>query len=145
MTPLHEDLFDGLEAALKTCNKCLRSLPESCFSKASGGNYFRSECKECERELTRIRQQIKKSAPPPPAGHTCPICQRSSSEVLGEGGKKSGEWCCDHDHNTNQFRDWLCHSCNRALGNMNDDISMLKRAIEYLEKHNGTQASNRNA
>jgi hypothetical protein len=26
----------------------------------------------------------------------------------------------------------LCHDCNRAIGNFNDDISRLKTAIDYL-------------
>ena len=130
---LNLTLFEGITEESKICVKCKEDLPLSSFSNASGGNYLRSECRLCEKDLTKIRKQIKKSAPVPPKDHKCPICQRTSEEVLGEGGKKSGEWCCDHNHKTNKFRGWLCHSCNRALGNFVDDIDRLERAIKYLK------------
>lgn len=118
----------------KLCVKCNNILPMEQFSNASGGRYKRSECRSCEKELGRVRKLIKKSAPPVPENYSCPICNRSAAEVKGRGGKKSGEWCCDHDHVTNTFRGWLCHQCNRALGGMNDSVDRLKAAIKYLEK-----------
>ena len=41
----------------------------------------------------------------------------------------------DHDHNTNKVRGLLCFGCNIGIGNLKDDISILKNAIEYLYKH----------
>lgn len=121
--------------AHKACAKCQKTLPMEKFSKASGAKYRRSECRDCEKELTRVRKKIKETAPPVSADYKCPICQRSESEVKGRGGKKSGTWCCDHDHITNTFRGWLCHQCNRALGGMNDSVNRLNAAIEYLESN----------
>jgi hypothetical protein len=105
------------------------------FSKASGGNYLRSECKPCSKNLGEARDKAKISAPHITKNHKCPICDRSETEVRGKGGKKSGAWCCDHDHIAGNFRGWLCHDCNRGLGNFKDDINKLKSAIEYLEKN----------
>jgi transposase-like protein len=42
----------------------------------------------------------------------------------------------DHNHTTKQFRGYLCHSCNRTIGQLDEDISRLYRAIEYLQNAN---------
>ena len=38
----------------------------------------------------------------------------------------------DHDHETRKIRGILCLGCNTALGNFQDNIQLLKNAIEYL-------------
>lgn len=38
----------------------------------------------------------------------------------------------DHDHQTGQFRGWLCNKCNLTLGLVRDDITTLGKMIEYL-------------
>ena len=44
----------------------------------------------------------------------------------------------DHCHNTKKIRGLLCDNCNKGLGMLKDDPKLLKKAIKYLEKHNGT-------
>lgn len=39
----------------------------------------------------------------------------------------------DHCHKTGAVRGMLCHNCNRALGLLQDDVELLKAAINYLE------------
>lgn len=62
----------------------------------------------------------------------CAICktlgyQRSKMEpTLG--------LCIDHNHKTNKVRGLLCYRCNAALGNLDDNIELLKSAITYLSK-----------
>lgn len=140
--PLNDDLFDTASVndtgPTKRCSKCLQDLPLHKFSMASGGNYTRSECKDCEKELNKIRSKIRKTVAAPADDYSCPICERTIDQIKGKGGKQSGAWCCDHDHKHNTFRGWLCHDCNRSLGIMDDNVERLQRAIKYLESNTQT-------
>ena len=55
----------------------------------------------------------------------CALCGRPSAHKL----------VVDHDHETNQIRALLCRNCNSALGLMNDDISRLTAAADYIRYH----------
>jgi hypothetical protein len=59
-------------------------------------------------------------------GGTCSICA-GQPDVRG--------WHVDHDHSTGQVRGILCGPCNTGLGHFRDDIALLGRAIDYLERH----------
>lgn len=61
----------------------------------------------------------------------CAICR---TDVAG--GK--GGWHLDHSHETGTVRGLLCHHCNLALGNFEDDPSRLRNAIAYLEVASST-------
>lgn len=41
----------------------------------------------------------------------------------------------DHCHTTNKVRGLLCAKCNSGIGQFDDDVEKLERAIEYLKKH----------
>jgi hypothetical protein len=41
----------------------------------------------------------------------------------------------DHDHETGQLRGILCFRCNNALGDLDDDVSLLREAVRYLESY----------
>lgn len=59
----------------------------------------------------------------------CAICGRHQSEL-----KKILGW--DHNHKTDKIRELLCDKCNSFIGLADEDIEILKRAINYLERHN---------
>ena len=82
-----------------------------------------------------VRKELKKIHGMPPEGYICPICNGDAEHVKGRGNTKNGSWVLDHCHDTDTFRGWLCHKCNRALGGFDDDIEFLKRAIRYVEDH----------
>lgn len=117
----------------KKCNKCKLDLPLSDFSKHSASNYLRPECKKCNNILSKQRKELRKKHGDPPDNHKCPICNRHEHEISTGGGKKTTRWVLDHNHDTNQFRGWLCHNCNMGIGAFKDNIDILYKAIEYLK------------
>lgn len=130
---MYQELFDGAEEPTKVCGICLKPLPLSMFGTDGGAKYLRYECKPCAKKQAKIVAELKKKAPPVPKDHRCPICLRNEEEAKGHNPNKKGVWCADHNHTTGEFRGWLCYKCNLGLGNMNDDISRLQRAIDYLQ------------
>lgn len=63
----------------------------------------------------------------------CAICKRPEDRRDGRGNLRN--LAVDHCHRTGAVRDLLCSSCNSAIGHFRDDISLIKTAIAYLEKH----------
>lgn len=57
----------------------------------------------------------------------CKICFKHQSEL-------PTALCVDHCHTTDKVRGLLCKPCNLILGNANDTIEILKKAISYLEE-----------
>ncbi len=64
-----------------------------------------------ERELKKIEQ-----------GGRCAICGWE------------GELDLDHNHVTNEVRQFLCPACNKGLGKFGEGVGLLLNAIEYLRK-----------
>lgn len=130
---LFNDCYVGDTVAkdTKVCSKCVNILPLSAFSTASGGSYLRPECKVCASDLAKVRKGLKDLHGQPPEGYECPVCLCDEAQAEGKGGS-AGIWVLDHCHKTDDFRGWLCHSCNRALGCFNDDVPRMQRAINYI-------------
>lgn len=57
-------------------------------------------------------------------GGKCWICRRATGRVR--------RLAVDHDHKTGKPRGILCSPCNRLLGHVRDDPTVLIRAAEYL-------------
>ena len=119
----------------KVCSKCDKYLPLSSFSPHSGANFLRPECRECNVALKKVRERLRLEYGMPENEYNCPICNCNEEQVKGKGNTKNGPWVLDHCHDTETFRGWLCHKCNRALGGFNDDLDTLNRAIAYIERH----------
>lgn len=135
----------------KYCTKCETTKPRSDFhrkSKAKDG--LQHACKECNKAKVKGWQQdnpdywltqnnrsdrISKQKRARKYGLTveeveallvsttvCQICGREVNLYI------------DHCHETGRVRGLLCLQCNTSLGNFNDDVALLHRAIEYLSK-----------
>lgn len=58
----------------------------------------------------------------------CAICKTTDT------GKRKA-FAVDHNHKTGAVRGLLCSNCNTGIGNLRDNIDLLKEAIAYLEHH----------
>jgi hypothetical protein len=65
--------------------------------------------------------------------------QNNLCKICGNPPKIGRNLDVDHDHTTGKIRGLLCNNCNRGLGHLQDNITILQNAIEYLEK--GTHAN----
>lgn len=124
---------------MKTCNLCGESKDLSEFYK----NHFNADrrsntCKPCYsgRELlkNRLKEGFNMFKP-----RNCECCGKATELDL------------DHCHQTNSFRGFICHSCNKTLGVAGDNYdACLKRGLpqhflDYLalaEKRSGKNTIN---
>lgn len=54
-----------------------------------------------------------------------------------ETGDRNKYFAVDHCHKTKRIRGLLCNHCNRAIGLLKDSPTILRAAVEYLEKARG--------
>lgn len=88
-------------------------------------------CPECDRE-SRARRQERADLVAR-YGDLCSICVQPSREISTHG--KVISLCVDHDHQTGATRGLLCNPCNLLLGLVDDDVSVLSAASQYLRNH----------
>ena len=63
------------------------------------------------------------------------ICHKKPKKIKYKN-KKNPDFHIDHDHKTGKIRGLLCYNCNIGLGKFNDDIEIMKSAINYLNNNN---------
>lgn len=141
----------------KKCTKCGEVKDRSEFSKSRDGKYgpiLRTDCKECcsARALqwfadnsaraneNRRRWNLQKTYGMSVAeynallreqGGVCAICGRDEPNAHGRTGKQF-RLSVDHCHETGAVRGLLCQKCNRAIGLLDDDPGLMRKAISYL-------------
>ena len=111
----------------KTCVKCKEAKNISFFrtcrlyKNSQCGQYIRSECRACEKVASKQLIHARKNAPPKPK--YCECCLQETDHFV-----------LDHDHQTGQFRGWLCRNCNQGIGKLGDTLEGIQNAIRYLTK-----------
>lgn len=129
----------------KTCSMCEEDLPLDAFHKAPHSKLgVHTYCKPCRSEYRKKNYDplaVKRHGLKAKygitleqydemfeaQGGTCLICGN-------EGGER--DLAVDHSHETGEVRGLLCLNCNAGIGNLRDDIELLKKAIKYLERNN---------
>ena len=129
---------DGLDSWCKICRREYRN------------GYFRSERgKKAQRKYEkskRGREVLRKAVLKYRYGITvekynemfenqkgcCSICGRHQSNL-------ERRLFVDHNHQTNEVRELLCDNCNKGLGHLKEDITILRNTIKYLNKHTKTK------
>ncbi len=106
----------------KFCRECDQYLALDYFTERScyaGGRD--TICRPCQNYQNKLLYRLRRENPAPVDGR-CETC----------GGRRALE--CDHSHDTNEFRNWLCRSCNRKNRKDNEQIMATMRAALRARK-----------
>jgi hypothetical protein len=151
MTDIDTDLF-GFKLRQKhvvtdtlVCIKCNTEQPIEQFNKMKYKNENKDKpteikrtCRTCMRNQSNLVAQLRRENPKPDEHYKCPICDRGIEEIGKYNQPRLQNWVLDHCHDTGTFRGWLCHHCNVGLGGFKDNLTRLKKAVEYMTKHKET-------
>lgn len=101
-------------------------------------NTYCSTCStRISKELSNVKKTILKQHPQPAYGDPCAICNKpvyKNKASVPDGIDGTWGWQCDHDHDTGEFRGWLCKKCNTGMGALGDNLESVLRAVQYLAK-----------
>jgi hypothetical protein len=138
-----------MSESVRTCVKCgvekpLEKFRYRTFNSDGNPTERRNDCNECAYKETKIRNSLRKQWEhiKPTENDCCPICLRKEKEIWTRSGNqyysngmnKKTPWVLDHDHDTHEFRGWICDYCNVGLSRFFDDPDILNRAMLYLRK-----------
>lgn len=126
----------------RICTLCKKDLSADNFYIRKTGRLY-SECRDCSKK--RQRKNVKRYNLAKynlsledyyklgeKQKWLCAICGKPET-VMNQYGSRS--LCADHNHKTNKPRGLLCSQCNHLLGNAKENVQILAKAIEYLEKY----------
>ncbi len=129
----------------RLCSRCGQEKPIQQFvrnrSDRSGYGYH---CKPCHNRVSRLnREKHHGSVQNYMLKHRYGITVDQLAEALA--GQQGLCAVCllrtarhvDHDHSTGKVRGILCFACNGALGQFNENVEWLERAVQYLEQQPG--------
>jgi len=153
---MKEEVLIGEKEHSQVCLTCKESLPLKSFNTKGKFkkinlktnkrfSYLDKVCKKCDSIERQDRKKREYTYGKPPKDYCCPICERNEKQIknnlimideeytVHERDFKYPAWVIDHDHDTGEFRGWLCSNCNTGLGAMGDNKEGLKKAMRYLE------------
>jgi predicted metal-binding transcription factor (methanogenesis marker protein 9) len=109
------------------CNRCGKTLPINKFYKNNNTKNGRLGCcKECHIHDTKMRKYGLSST------EYNKLMSKTNCDLCNREFDSSRNKHIDHCHTTNVVRGVLCRQCNLALGHVKDDVSLLRRMINYI-------------
>lgn len=144
---------------LKICRNCTEEKPTSEFGpRVAGKDGLQSHCKDCESDARKGRRAADPEAREKERAYEkrpevaariraknaarqygIPVEQFEAMEKKQAGRcavcNRERKLAVDHCHASDAVRELLCYPCNIALGQVNDDVDLLKKLISYVEKH----------
>jgi Zn ribbon nucleic-acid-binding protein len=124
----------------KKCIKCGVIKTFDHFSPRSGinkKNDIRNDCDDCRKKSSKVVKKLKEEHPLPNIDtYRCAICEKNRNEIQGfkSNSIKKHPFVLDHNHETGEFRGWICDYCNVGLSRFFDNADILKKAIKYLTR-----------
>lgn len=115
------------------CKKALAAKRwQTWYSKPSAKEYSASYQRSYRTSGQARRSGImrKYHVSPEEADHLLERLQ-GNCDVCGHDGSHE-RLCVDHCHTTGKVRGILCQKCNRALGQLGDDVASIERLLTYL-------------
>jgi hypothetical protein len=123
---------DGLQSVCKRCHYTkYNTKKDRDKAKQAGRKYQKSEHGRNKAYEYAIKRKYGLSADKYAAmlnaqDHACAVC--------GRHGETYRKLCVDHDHETGVVRGLLCDRCNKALGLVKDEVILLTKLAEYLNR-----------
>ena len=93
-------LFEDPPDFVRFCGWCDQAFPPTreFFARNDHGRYnLQSVCRSCSNYDRSVRKKLERRNPRP---ETCEVCLAAPAT------------CINHCHQTNQFKNWTCQSCN---------------------------------
>ena len=135
---------------MKVCNICGESKPLTEYYINNFG-YPHGKCKKCyvkkQQEkydpIKKRNENLKRNygitleeynTMLENQGGVCAVCGTDDPKGRRSGRGVVKDFYVDHNHITGEVRGLLCNACNRAIGNFQDDPSILEKAVLYLRK-----------
>jgi len=137
----------------KKCLGCGEVFPVDVFRRKNNTRHLKSRCLPCtqkQKKSVLTSEQRKKHTLKNSYGITlnhyndmlerqsgrCLICDcKFDMSYKPKGGSGAKSPCVDHCHTTGKIRGLLCSNCNKGIGCLKENISILSRAIQYIANH----------
>jgi hypothetical protein len=121
--------------ATRYCNTCKETKSLDSFDTyGPKKQYHKGSCRKCETTHNTIRRLLERQNPRP-VDLSCEICGKTEEDVLERGRSLNQAFVLDHCHETGKFRAWICSGCNKSLGYMQDNPTLVLKAAQYLLEH----------